>query len=173
MSVVAVKIYPKEIHLAADSFVSMSYDTQRKDESVKIFQNEKMTVGGVGYAGDISFLRSFALTRHPSSPTEEAIVDYIVEFVEWARKKKNDYFLQSDFIIVFKGEVFFISADLYIKNVKDFYAIGAGQDYATAALYLKHSAEEAVAIACDISIRCEKPVNLFIIPKDDSNPVKS
>ena len=37
-------------------------------------------------------------------------------------------------------------------------AIGAGLDYALAALYLGHTVEDSVKTACELSVYCEQPI---------------
>lgn len=49
-------------------------------------------------------------------------------------------------------------ANMFVREIKDYYAIGAGEDFATAALYLGHTPKEAVKTACDISCFVAEPI---------------
>ena len=48
--------------------------------------------------------------------------------------------------------------DMFVREIKDYFAMGAGEDFATAALYLGHSPEEAVKTACEISCFVAEPI---------------
>jgi hypothetical protein len=53
----------------------------------------------------------------------------------------------------------------WCKEVTDYTAIGAGMDFALAALYLGNSVKEAIKAACHLSVYCEEPVNIIEIEK--------
>lgn len=161
MSVVAVKVEKNRIVIGADSFVGFSYDSQLKDKDAKIFKHNGLVVGGVGYATDVSLFRLFTKTRQPSSSDEESIVAFLVEFIEWCRKKDTDYKLLSDFMVVFKNKAFLATSQLYVKRIKDYEAMGAGQNMAQTALYLGKDVKTAIESACELSIYCEKPINII------------
>ena len=161
MSVVVVKVGKSKITMGADSFVGFSYDSQLKDKDVKIFKQNGIVVGGVGYAMDISLLRIFSKTRKIARNDEEAVLEYIMEFIDWAKKKDKDYRNRTNFMIITGGKAFFVANNLYIKEIIDYRAMGAGQDYAQTALMLGKSAKKAIEVATELSIYCEKPVNIF------------
>ncbi len=54
-----------------------------------------------------------------------------------------------------------IVQDYFITEVTTYEAIGVGTRYALSALCLGHSVEEAIEVACELSIYCEKPVIKF------------
>ena len=47
---------------------------------------------------------------------------------------------------------------MHIEEINDYAAIGAGRDYAYAALYLGHEPKEAVKVACDLSCYVSEPI---------------
>jgi len=161
MSVVAVRIYKDKIVIGADSFVGFSYDSQLKDKDVKLFEQNEIVIGGVGYAKDISLIKLFSRDRKPARDDEDAIIDFIAEFKEWAAKKDKDYTLETDFMIIYQDRAWFVSAGLYIKEIKKYRAMGAGQNMAQASLYLDNTVEKSLNVACELSIYCEKPLNII------------
>lgn len=165
MSVVAVKIYPSKIVIGADSFVGFNYDTQLKDKDVKIFRQNGLVVGGVGYATDIVLLKLFSKTRKPERPDEDSILNYLIEFRDWMRKKNDKYENKTDFMVVFKSKAFLATSSLYIKEIKTFEAMGAGMNMAQTALHLGCNVREALNVATELSIYCEKPLNIFEVRK--------
>ena len=65
---------------------------------------------------------------------------------------------------VFEGKVFLIEG-FYVKEIEEYMAIGAGMDFALAALYLGSTVQEAIKTACHLSILCEEPINIVEIKK--------
>lgn len=161
MSVVAVKIEKNKIVIGADSFVGFSYDSQLKDKDVKIFKQNGLIVGCVGYATDCSLFRVFSKTRKPSGSREEDILEFVVEFIDWCKRKDNNFKLTSNFMIIFEKRVFLVTGNLYIKEIRTYESMGAGQNMAQTALMLGKSVKESIEVACELSIYCEKPVNIF------------
>jgi ATP-dependent protease HslVU (ClpYQ) peptidase subunit len=107
----------------------------------------------------------FAKTNLIDEPTEKGVIEFVVNFISWARALDNLYKLNSDFFFVIKNKVFVVCDDLFIREIKDFYAIGAGRDYTLTALHLGKDVKEAIDVACELSIYCEKPINVINIPK--------
>ena len=54
----------------------------------------------------------------------------------------------------------------YVAEVTDFYAIGYGHQYSEAALYLGHSPQEAVKVACDLCCFVDGPIVTKTMTKD-------
>ena len=59
-----------------------------------------------------------------------------------------------------------IEQNLYVNEVNEYAAIGAGEDFALAALYLGHSAKEAVKVACELSAFVAEPIVEFEMEKE-------
>jgi ATP-dependent protease HslVU (ClpYQ) peptidase subunit len=145
MSVVAVRVEKNRIIIGADSIL-VSGSTQEKDKLAKLFQNEFMVVGDVGEAQEESSV--------------EAITEYLFDFFSWKKEKTESTELVNSYIIIFENKAFLVEG-FYVKEVKDYTAIGAGMDFALASLYLGSTVEEAIRTACHLSIYCEEPINII------------
>lgn len=157
MSVVAIKVTPTGIEIAADS-IAVRWITQQT-KFVKLIQGDAVTIGGAGSAREIELMRLYAGNHKPAAATVEGILDFFGEFEGYCRDRiKNDlYKVENLWLLAFGGKAFhFESWGVY--EVMDYEAIGAGMDYALTALHLGKTAVEAVEVACDLSIYCERPV---------------
>ena len=163
MSVVAVKIEKNKIIIGADSILVSGY-TQEKDKLAKLFQNEWMVVGDVGDAQEGALFQIFSKTRKPRESSVEAITEYMFDFFQWNKEKTENTELSNSYIIIFENKAFLVEG-FYVKEVKDYAAIGAGMDFALAALYLGSSVHDAIKTACHLSILCEEPINIITVYK--------
>lgn len=163
MSVVAVKVEKNKIIIGADSILVNGY-TQEKDKMAKLFQNEWGVVGDVGEAQEGALFQIYSKTRKPREASTEALTEFLFDFYSWKKEKTESTELVNDYIIVFDGKAFLVEK-FYVKEIKDYMAIGAGMDFALAALYLGSSVEDAIKTACHLSILCEEPVNLITVSK--------
>ena len=163
MSVVAVRVEKDKITIGADSILVSGY-TQEKDKMAKLFQNEWMVVGDVGEAQEGALFQIFSKTRKPREASVDAMTEYLFDFFSWKREKTDSDKLENSYIIIFNKKAFLIEG-FYVKEVTDYTAIGAGMDFALAALYLGSSVQDAIKTACHLSILCEEPVNIIEIKK--------
>jgi ATP-dependent protease HslVU (ClpYQ) peptidase subunit len=159
MSVVAVRVEKNRIIIGADSIL-VSGSTQEKDKLAKLFQNEFMVVGDVGEAQEGALFQIFSKTRKPRESSVEAITEYLFDFFSWKKEKTESTELVNSYIIIFENKAFLVEG-FYVKEVKDYTAIGAGMDFALASLYLGSTVEEAIRTACHLSIYCEEPINII------------
>ncbi len=166
MSVVAVKKNGGRITIGADSIRITGWGTQQKDKLAKLFRVSKdMIVEPVGDAAIHSLFREFLKNHLPKSNTEYGWTCLMSEFTSYLNDLKNAPKLEnSAFLVVYKQKVFFIDS-YFVHEINDYYAIGAGMDYALAALYLGASVKEAIEAACHLSIFCEKPINVIEMKK--------
>lgn len=160
MSVIACRMTENGYEIAADS-VKVRGWTQTKGDNTKfakLFETNGMVIGSVGLASEVSIFRLFANTHKPGNATEAAILEMLAEFSEWIKNKTtSDYELENSYLIGFEGKMFRIDSWL-VEEVTRYEAIGAGEDYALAALYLGHSAKDAVKTAIELSVYCEAPI---------------
>ena len=165
MSVVVVKVQLDKIDIAADSITVRGW-TQSKDSNKfsKLAKINGLFLGSVGLAEESSLLQVFCATRRPEGPTEAAIVDFFSEFAEWKNKKIGKYTIENDYLLVVDHRVFQIER-FFVHEITDFMAIGAGRDFALAALHLGHDVRRAVEVACELSVFCEMPVKAYEICK--------
>ena len=158
MSVVAVKIYDKEIIMSADSIIVHGEADKTPVGRGKIFEVNGMLIGTSGFAHEGIHMALFAENHTPLAMNDRELTKWMYEFSEWKAKEfGTDKKLENQYIIAYKGKVFYCSG-AYIGEVKDFFAIGAGQYYATAALYLGHSPAESVKVACALSCYVDEPI---------------
>ena len=76
---------------------------------------------------------------------------------------------ENQYIMAYAGHLFQIEP-LFTFEIKDYAAIGAGEDFATAALYLGHSPEDAAKVACELSCYVAEPVVRFEMPREEVKP---
>jgi ATP-dependent protease HslVU (ClpYQ) peptidase subunit len=170
MSIVCCKLSEKEIKVAADSISVYGYTQEKaKDKYSKLCEINGMIIGSVGLCEESSMLQIFASTRKPASPIESEILNFIAEFAEWKKKRTEKYTIENDYLIAFDGRIFKVSS-FFIKEILKYEAIGAGRDYALSTLYLGHDVEKAVEVACELSIYCEKPVQVLTMPRGGKWP---
>lgn len=165
MSIVAVKVTPTCIELASDSIMVRGY-TQSKsiNKYSKLVKINDMFIGSVGTAEESSLLWVFTNTRRPEQATESALLTFLSEFADWKNSKIGKASIENEYIFVLGTKVFQVE-NFFIQEVLEYAAIGAGMDYALAALYLGFSVEKAVETACELSVYCEKPINYHCIEK--------
>jgi ATP-dependent protease HslVU (ClpYQ) peptidase subunit len=163
MSVVAVKVTKNKITIGADSILVSGW-TQEKDKLAKLGEVNGMVVGDVGNAQEGALFMVFCKTRKPREASVDALIEFMSEFQDWLNKKIGETTLKNEYIIVFDGKAFLMEG-FYIKEITDYTAIGAGMDFALAALYLGNSVKEAIKAACHLSVMCEEPVNIIEIEK--------
>jgi ATP-dependent protease HslVU (ClpYQ) peptidase subunit len=163
MSVVAVKVEKNKIIIGADSIL-VNGNTQEKDKMAKLFKNEWMIVGDVGEAQEGALFQIFSKTRKPRESSVEGITEYLFDFFTWKKEKTDSTELNNHYIIIFEKKAFLVEG-FYVKEINDYYAIGAGMDFALAALYLGSTVEDAIKTSCHLSILCEEPVNLIEVKK--------
>jgi len=162
MSIAVVKIHKDKIELGADSIIIRGDTLNNRDNDAKLKKIEEgFCFASAGLAMEIEMFFLFCKTRKPSGNEEEDILNFFEEFREWLYKKTDMSKIGNSFLIVFEGKAFYFHK-YYIKEVKDFEAIGAGRDFALAALYLEKTVKEAVKVACDLSVYCAEPVNIIM-----------
>jgi len=163
MSVVAIKKIGKgRFQIAADS-IRVNGFTQEKDKKAKLWAMEDIAIGSVGDCAVSFIFKEFLENNKPKFNTEYGWTLLMSEFEAKLKTVSNSLELKdSSFIVVFKKKAF-ILANLYVKEIRTWYAVGAGADYALAALELGHTAKKACEVSCALSIYCEKPVTQYEI----------
>jgi ATP-dependent protease HslVU (ClpYQ) peptidase subunit len=159
MSIVAVRVDGKGFTMAADSITVQGWtqDKGARTDRTKMFEVNEIVVGTAGLAAEGAQLNIFAHTHTPAAPTEEAILLFFGEFAEWKKKRTDSGDLENQYLIGFEGMVFYCHQWL-VQKVTTFNAIGAGMDFALAALHLGHTPRESVEVACELSCFCEPPI---------------
>lgn len=156
MSVVAVKRYGDRIEFAADS-IAVRGATKTTNNFSKLETINGLVVGGVGYTEEISMLFLFAKTHKPIGSSEKEVMEFMLEFAKWKREFGLDFSSKNNYLIGFENKVFYIE-NMLVKEIKEYYAIGAGEDYALAVLHLGHSPKESVRVACELCCYVAEPI---------------
>jgi len=168
MSVAAVKISDGKIYIGADSQLTLEDGTYKKEiENVKIWQGNGITVAVAGEIYEFSLFIIYCKKNNPLHATDASIFKFFTNFVKWKNKKlrKEEFSLDCSYLFVFDKKVFLIDVDFYIKEITTWQAIGGGMTYAEAALYLGHSLEESLRVACRLSPECEEPITIYCVEK--------
>ena len=165
MSIVAVKVLENTIEIASDSITVRGWTQSKSNNSFsKLVQVNGMTIGGTGGAEESALLYVYCSTRRPEQPTEGSIINFFSEFASWKNEKTNSSAVGNDYIFIFDGHAFSVES-FFVQEITDFCAVGAGMDFALAALHLGHDVVKAVEVACELSVYCELPVKKFVIPR--------
>ena len=159
MSVVAAKVYDDKIVLAADSILCYG-DTKLTKNFSKLVKINDIIIGAVGSAQEASVMWHFVRTHEPRSPELKDILDYVVEFSKWKDDIGLERKIDNEYLMAFRGHLYSIDG-LFVNEIKDFSAIGAGMDYALAALYLDHTPKQAVKVACKLSCWVAEPIEQY------------
>lgn len=158
MSVVTVKVYDNRIEMAADSILVCG---DRKEtyfnKHAKMKSINGMLIGTSGTAEEEGLMWLYAQNHRPLSSSEKDILEFFVEFVTWKQGKSSNSTLGNHYLLAYKGKVFLIE-NFLVLEVDNFAAIGAGSDYALAALYLGKTPVEAVQVACELSCYVSEPI---------------
>lgn len=165
MSVIAIKKTKDKIVIGADS-IRVSWATQEKDKNAKLFNlGDGFVIAHCGLCSDAVALVDFAKVTKPRYATENGVIDWFRSFVKHCKDQRdsNDCKLDnSNFIIVFNKKIFYFQ-NWFVREIKDYYADGAGRDFALSALYIGMPVRTAIETACHLSIYCEKPINIIEI----------
>lgn len=157
MSVVCSKVYNDRIVIAADSIVICGTSKEPNKNFSKLETINEMIIGGVGTCQELSLMYHFARTHKPLDATDKSVFEFIIEFCKFKKDLTNEFNMDSYYLICYQGKLFAIQ-DFFVREIKDYYAIGAGDGFAKAALYLGHTPKEAVKTACDISCFVAEPI---------------
>lgn len=163
MSVVAAKVYDNNIEISADSIAVRGY-LKCTTNINKIAPINGMIIGGVGTAEEISLMFRYASTHKPEQATESGVLAFITEFSKW-KGDYGDHCVNNHYLLVYGCKLFYIESML-VTEINDYWAIGAGEDFATAALYLGHSAKEAVKVSCELCCYVAEPIKTFEMDRD-------
>ena len=158
MSVVAVKVYEKSIIMSADSIIVHGEADKTPIGKGKLFDINGMIIGTSGWASEGVYLSLYAENHTPLSATERDVMKFFAEFGAWKVKEFGESCkIENQYLIAYKGKCFNVGGG-YVAEVNDYFAIGYGHQYSEAALYLGHSPQEAVKVACDLCCFVDGPI---------------
>ena len=159
MSVIACRVSQNSFEIAADSITVRGY-TQTKGQTSthsKLYEANDLVVGSVGYAEENSLFRLFVETHRPAQANEYSLLEFMAEFSDWKKKRTTTATIDNSYMIGFSGLVYTVES-WHVERIKSYMAIGAGMNFALAALYLGNTAKKAVETAIELSIYCEAPI---------------
>ena len=158
MSVIAVKVDSDRIRIAADSILIK--DDLKRTNFKKLFKFKDIIVAGCGSAEELSLFFKFAEEFTPDSCNIDGIRHYMQTFSDILEDYYNDRKINNDYIIIYKGHVYEVEG-MFVQEITEYTAIGEGEAYALAALYLGHDVVEAVQAACKFSCFVGEPIVSF------------
>lgn len=164
MSVVAAKVYPDKVVIAADSIMIKGW-SKRNTNVTKLAEINEMIIGGVGTAQEDSLMWHYMRTHKPLSATEKDVLAFIIEFSQWKNTMIGNSNIENEYLLIFQGHLFQID-NMFVNEITDYSAIGAGEDYALAALYLGHTPKEATKVACELSCYVCEPIIEYEMKKE-------
>ncbi len=159
MSIIACRILDNGFEMSSDSQTTYGMTQINGDHLnfAKLFEIRDIVVGGVGHSQDNALMQLFLNTHGIASPDERSILELLGEFSSWKKEKTDNPNIENKYLIGYKGKVFLVAGWL-ITEINKYYAIGAGMDYALAALYFGAPTAKAVEAAIELNVYCEYPI---------------
>lgn len=164
MSVVAARVYKDKIVMAADSIVVRGWSKRTDHDVVKINEINSMIVGSTGYAQELSLMWQYMTTHKPATAIEKDVLAFIVEFSKWKRDLIGNGSVDNTYLMAYDGHLFQIE-DMLVYEVSEYSAIGAGEDFANAVLYMGNNPRDAVKVACELSCFVAEPIIEYSMQK--------
>ena len=148
MSVVVIKIETDKISVSSDSGCYQGYGVlpTKNMTTSKLEKINNTILGGVGSAEETQLFFDYMKTHVIDIADREHIRNFLKEFQDYKEGLGLSKDLNNTYILATNGRGFVIEG-MFISEVKTFWAIGAGQDYANGALYMGATAEQAVEAA--------------------------
>ena len=159
MSVVAVRVNKDKIEMASDSIVVKGWSKipNAQNKFAKMQKINDTIVGGVGGAEESSLLFHFMRTHILDNVDESSIIDYFIEFRRWKNDLCGNNSVDNSYIIASKGKAYYVER-MFVAPIDNYYAIGAGEDYANGALYMGASVIDAVKASCELCAMVCEPI---------------
>ena len=170
MSVVVARVYEDKIEMAADSICVRGWSRVDGDmkNCVKMLKHNNMILGGCGYAEETSIFFHYIKTHTIEVMDEKGVLDFVIEFKRWKKDFIGCDDFENSYLIAYKGKCFYIKS-MFVHEISDSCAIGAGEDYARGALYMGATPAEAVKAACALCVYVSEPIMVESIPKCKEN----
>lgn len=172
MSVIAVRKYEDRIVMASDLQTSwgdsklVDVKNQMYLDPAKIWQHNGVTVGSAGHVSGSTLFRVFTKTHRPGASTIEGLIDFLVEFTDWAKKKDSAFKLENHFLIVFEKKMY-QCIDYDVQEIPEYNAVGSGMFLALGAMYKGSDPEEAIEVAKQFDLFCSGKTDVIIISLDE------
>ena len=152
MTVIAVRKTNDKIIIASDSQQTRR-DNKTLDAS-KIIKYNNCIAGCAGNSLDIALFAMFLRTHIPKGSTDEDIIDFLSEFVDWKQKKTKEGDYVSSIILITDNRIFNIYKYAILNTDKEFTAIGSGMFCALGAMKMGAMPKKAVETAIEYDLYC-------------------
>lgn len=162
MSVCAVRKTADAITVSCDT--QLTCDTTISSqflEFTKMFEKHGIIVAGAGPIREINLLKIFLEKNLIGEPSEENILMFMFDFSQFKQQMGLPVEIECQFIFVIGDKIFSVIQG-EVLEIPEYYAIGSGQDFAQAALFLGHSTEESVKVACNLNVYCHEPIKTIV-----------
>lgn len=156
LSVVAGRVYTDKIVMAADSILVNGW-SKKNENFAKIVNINGMIVGAAGDAEEASIFWRYMQSHKPETASEKDVLEFMVEFGKWKTEFTGSSNINNSYLMAYQGHLYEM-VGLFVHEISNYEAVGAGQDFANAALYLGHTPREAVKVACDLCCFVSEPV---------------
>jgi len=166
MTVLAAKIYNDRIQISCDSMVSRGWHKKTTGYPDKIIEGSDFIAGVCGDATAMSLLIMYSKNHPVGVGGLDRIVEWCSEFLEFVKKKTNNWGIDSSLILVHKSGLFMIE-DWIPMQINDWCAHGSGYKHAEAALFLGHDTDKAVDVAINLAYGCGGKIITRSINRDE------
>ena len=166
MSVVVAKVTEKYITMASDSgcYCGGSIIPSKNMNISKMEKINGMILGGVGLAEENQLFFDYMRTHILDAVDAEHIRMFIKEFQHYKEELNLSKYLENEYLLAVKGKCYNIQG-MFVAEVTDSWAIGAGGHYANGALYMGASAEKAVEAAINLCAYVDGKINVEVMEK--------
>ena len=155
MSVVVAKVAEKYITIAADSgcYQGGGIIPSKNMNISKMEKINGMILGGVGIAEENQLFFDYMKTHA-----------FIKEFQHYKEELGLSKHLENEYLLAAKGKCYNIQG-MFVAEIHDSWAIGAGGNYANGALYMGATAEKAVEAAIALCAFVDGKINVEIMER--------
>lgn len=166
MSVVVAKVAEKYITIAADSgcYQGKGIIPSKNMNISKMEKINGMILGGVGIAEENQLFFDYMKTHVLDVVDPEHIRAFIKEFQHYKEELGLSKNLENEYLLAAKGRCYNFQG-MFVAEVHDSWAIGAGGNYANGALYMGATAEKAVEAAIALCAFVDGKINVEIMER--------
>jgi ATP-dependent protease HslVU (ClpYQ) peptidase subunit len=165
VTVIAGKIEEDKIVIGSDGQRTWGWQAKEVLQDGKLIVLPDIIVGGAGYGSHNNHMAVYLTSHKPQSSEKRDILQFFVEFNQWCDKMIKNFESQNCWLLAYDGRLTSVTYDLSV-NYHDYWAVGSGWEYARTALHLGKTVEEAIEVACELTIFCAPPILIHELPMD-------
>jgi ATP-dependent protease HslVU (ClpYQ) peptidase subunit len=163
MTVIAGKVEADRIVIGSDSQISWGWQAKSGIDDSKLVVLRDFVIGAAGWLSHINYMQMFAENHRPLSSRKRDVMEFFVEFNEWADKKIKGFEPYNQWLLAYDGKLISVGSDLSI-SYHEFWAVGSGAEYARTAMHLGHDVRSALLVACELTVYCSEPLHVHELP---------